>query len=145
LQSNILSGTEQPTTTDDQASPPLSELELLTGVPEIAAALDKDQHTTRALLEAGLLPGFFLGGRWYARRSTLAAYFGELEKQQLLRGAIARTRPASRWQTRGRTASAPDNGADHRDEPPKRPPPLRTRRPKPAAKTRGSGGDAMEP
>jgi hypothetical protein len=101
---------------------PVPELELLTGIPEIARALHRDEHSVRAMCEAGLLPAFFLGGRWYARRTTLANFFTELEAQQLARGAARGVaRPAARWLD----PPAENNGSK---EPKPRPPRRRSAR-----------------
>jgi hypothetical protein len=128
---------------DDQASSPSplpSQLELLTGVPAIAQALGRDEHSTRLMLEAGLLPGFFLGGRWYARVTTLSKFFAELEQQQLARGAAARAaRPVSRWQKRS-VGTPEDVAEEHRKEQPPKRPTRRTRKP---ATKRAEAGDGM--
>lgn len=60
---------------------PTEELDLLHGAREIAAFLRISPRKTYYLLETGALPAFKLGGKWCARKSTLLAYFAELEEQ----------------------------------------------------------------
>ncbi len=53
--------------------------DLLTGASAIADFMGAETRRTFSLLERGELPGFKLGGRWYARRSTLLAHIERLE------------------------------------------------------------------
>ncbi len=57
------------------------ELDLLHGAREIGAFLKTNPRKTYYLLETGALPAFKLGNQWCARKSTLLAYFAQLEEQ----------------------------------------------------------------
>ncbi len=54
--------------------------DLLTGAEEIAEFLNCNTRRAFHLLEKGIVPGFKLGKRWCARRSTLTRHFEELER-----------------------------------------------------------------
>ncbi len=54
--------------------------DLLTGAEEIAEFLNCNTRRAFHLLEKGILPGFKLGKRWCARRSTLTRFFEEREQ-----------------------------------------------------------------
>jgi len=60
-------------------APTLPETDLLTGVAAIAAAIGMTKRQAYHLHESGELPTFKMGGKVYARRSTLARHFADQE------------------------------------------------------------------
>ena len=54
--------------------------DLIAGGPAIAAELGESTRRAYYLLEAGLLPGFRIGRRWYVRRTSLVAFIDRLER-----------------------------------------------------------------
>lgn len=59
--------------------PPLAD-DILNGVDEIAKALGQSRRRTYHLLTTRQIPGFQIGRRWHARRSTLLSFIDDLEK-----------------------------------------------------------------
>lgn len=59
----------------------LSE-DLVGGAKAIGAELGVDERRAFHLLERGHIPGFKLGGRWYARRSRLRLHIERLEQSR---------------------------------------------------------------
>jgi len=57
----------------------LPETDLLTGIKSIADAMGITKRQAYHLHESGDLPTFKMGGKVYARRSTLAKHFAEQE------------------------------------------------------------------
>ena len=57
---------------------PLAE-DLIEGADKIGAELGLNRKRTFALLEGESLPAFKMGGRWFARRSTLRKHIERLE------------------------------------------------------------------
>ena len=55
--------------------------DLLKGAEDIGPYIGEEPRRTSYLLERGLLPAFKLGGRWYARKTTLLAHFKMLEEK----------------------------------------------------------------
>ncbi len=55
--------------------------DLISGVVNIAAFMGKPVRQTYYLLEKKLIPGFKLGNRWNARKSTLLKRIVDLEEQ----------------------------------------------------------------
>ena len=62
--------------TDD---PPAPATDLLMGMEAIAAAIGMTKRQAYHLHETGELPTFKMGGKVYARRSTLAKHFAAQE------------------------------------------------------------------
>ncbi|MEH3121104.1 MAG: DNA-binding protein [Sphingomonas phyllosphaerae] len=60
-------------------APPNRETDLLTGIQAIADAIGITKRQAYHLHETGELPTFKMGGKVYARRSTLAKHFAEQE------------------------------------------------------------------
>jgi hypothetical protein len=58
---------------------PLSE-DMIEGADAIAREINTKTDRATRLLEGGILPGFKLGGRWHARRSTLRSHIERLER-----------------------------------------------------------------
>ena len=63
---------------------PDSNGDLLTGAEEIAKFLNVNPRRAFHLLEKGIVPGFKLGKRWCARRSTLTKFFEEREQANVV-------------------------------------------------------------
>lgn len=57
----------------------IPETDLLTGMKAIAGALGMTKRQAYHLHETGEIPTFRMGGKIYARRSTLAKHFAEQE------------------------------------------------------------------
>ena len=55
--------------------------DLLSGVAAIAAFRGESKRRTYYLLERKLIPGFKVGNRWNARKSTLMRQIVDLEEQ----------------------------------------------------------------
>jgi hypothetical protein len=53
--------------------------DILEGAVAIAGFLGKTERQTNYLLEKKQIPAFKLGGRWHARKTTLAAHVERLE------------------------------------------------------------------
>ncbi len=70
-------------------SAPNSNGDLLTGAEEIAEFLNCNTRRAFHLLEKGIVPGFKLGKRWCARRSTLTKFFEEREQANVAPGPPA--------------------------------------------------------
>jgi hypothetical protein len=58
---------------------PLAD-DLLDGAGEIAAFLGWPKRRVFYALERGQIPGFKIGNKWHARRSTLTAHIARLEQ-----------------------------------------------------------------
>jgi hypothetical protein len=54
--------------------------DMLPGAKAISRYIKEDERRTYRLLEAGLIPGFKVGGLWRARKSTLKAHYAKLEQ-----------------------------------------------------------------
>lgn len=63
----------------------IPETDLLTGMKAIAGALGMTKRQAYHLHETGEIPTFRMGGKIYARRSTLAKHF-EAQEQAAQRG-----------------------------------------------------------
>lgn len=57
---------------------PLAD-DILNGVDEIAKARGQSRRRTYHLLTTRQIPGFQIGRRWHARRSTLLSFINDLE------------------------------------------------------------------
>lgn len=57
--------------------------DLLRGAKAIADFTGEDQRRIFYMLEKGQIPGFKLGGRWNARKSTLVKHIEKLEAEAL--------------------------------------------------------------
>lgn len=73
--------------------PPFVPGDLAIGCTAITKALHGSARPsqvkrTRVLIAQGLLPAFWWGNAWCARRTTLAAYFAELEAEARARHAL---------------------------------------------------------
>ena len=53
--------------------------DMMTGAAEIAEFIGSNERRAFYLLEKGLIPGFKIGERWHARKTTLNAHFAKLE------------------------------------------------------------------
>jgi hypothetical protein len=60
---------------------PLAD-DLLNGAEEIAIFLGWPTRRVFYLLERGRIPGFKIGAKWHARRSTLITHIARLEEQR---------------------------------------------------------------
>jgi hypothetical protein len=54
--------------------------DLMNGAEEIGQFMGESPRRTYYLLERGLIPGFKLGSKWQARKSTLIKYIEKLEE-----------------------------------------------------------------
>ena len=55
--------------------------DLLSQAGPIGEFIGEGERRTYRLLETGEIPGFKMGGRWYARKSTLLEHIANLEKR----------------------------------------------------------------
>ena len=57
--------------------------DLIAGGPAIAAELGASKRRAYHMLEAGQIPGFKIGNRWYVRRSSLVEFIDRLERGEI--------------------------------------------------------------
>ena len=58
--------------------------DILIGADQIGKFLNSNPRRAYRLLETGQIPAFKLGGRWYARKSTLEKRFAEQEQRNIV-------------------------------------------------------------
>ena len=63
----------------------MADSDLLHGIPEIAAHLEKSERQTYYAASRGYLPIFKVGTTWTARKSTLAEEFARREREAMAR------------------------------------------------------------
>ncbi len=63
--------------------------DLLSQAEQIGEFIGEDERRTYRLLETGQIPGFKMGGRWYARKSTLLEHIAKLEARAAARNHSA--------------------------------------------------------
>ena len=81
--------------------PPTAPDNLLVGADEIGTYLRRNRRQTFYLLERKLIPGFKIGRRWHARKSTLEAFLIAQEQAAQEQAAKARPRTGQRRGTTG--------------------------------------------
>jgi hypothetical protein len=67
--------------------------DLLDGAEAISAFTGWSKRRVFYLLEGGALPGFKVGNRWHARRTTLTAHIAKLEQDAADRATLVRSEP----------------------------------------------------